>query len=256
MTQDEGHQLPGGEAAGRTVIARVAAVLRTLEREPDGLTISRVARGAGLPRSTVQRLVAALNDEQLVSVAEGRVRLGPALARLAVAAHLNVAQQIRPYLERLARETGETVALWVARGGQVVLVDQIVSRHELRVVTPLGVTLPMSCTATGKALLAQLPDDVVAATLGEHLEKRTANSITTLDALLGQLAEVRSSRLAYDFEEHVCDVCAIATALSIGAIERYAITIPVPARRFRQTQDALRLALLRCREAMDGGEKA
>lgn len=127
-----------------------------------------------------------------MSVADGRVRFGPALARLAVAAHLNVAQQIRPYLERLCarprRDGGAVGGAW--RPGQPL--DQIVSRHELRVVTSLGVTLPMSCTATGKASLAQLPDDVVAATLGERLEKRTANRrITMLDALLGQLAEAQ-----------------------------------------------------------------
>ncbi len=67
------------------VIARAAKVLRSLEGEEDGLSLSQIARLVGLARSTVRRIVVALREEQFVMAASptSRVRLGPALTRLA-----------------------------------------------------------------------------------------------------------------------------------------------------------------------------
>ena len=59
------------ERGGVQVIARAAAILRALENEPDGLSLAEVAREVDLARSTVQRIVKALSDEQLV-VAQGQ----------------------------------------------------------------------------------------------------------------------------------------------------------------------------------------
>ncbi|CAN5470067.1 IclR family transcriptional regulator [soil metagenome] len=247
---------PPGEEASRQVIARAAAVLRTLEREPDGLNISQVARACDLPRTTVQRMVLSLQAEQFVAVADGRVRLGPALARLAAAAHLNVSQQIRPHLEKLARATGETVDLWVARGADAVLVDEVASSREIRVVCAPGVEFPMGTTASGKALLAALPDDAVRAAMRGRLIARTPRSITRMEVLLAELATVRTTGLAYDLEEHADDVCAVGVALRLGGAERYAIAVPAPARRFQASKDALSQALLRCRDAIERGESA
>ncbi|MGC1305186.1 MAG: helix-turn-helix domain-containing protein, partial [Caulobacteraceae bacterium] len=66
--------------AGKQVIARAAAVLRTLENRDRGLTQAQIACDTGLPRTTVQRLVQALEAQQLVSSTADGVRLGPALA--------------------------------------------------------------------------------------------------------------------------------------------------------------------------------
>ena len=51
-----------GEKAQVQVIARAAAVLRTLEGQPGGLSLGQIAQDVGLPRSTVQRIVAALQS--------------------------------------------------------------------------------------------------------------------------------------------------------------------------------------------------
>ena len=67
------------DRSGIQVIARAAAVLRSLEREPDGLSLGDIAARVDLPRSTIQRIVAALVEEQLLMSAslKARVKLGP-----------------------------------------------------------------------------------------------------------------------------------------------------------------------------------
>src|SRR5476651_1779807 len=63
------------------VIARAATILRALENENVGLSLGQIALRVNLARSTVQRIVAALETEKLVIAAtpNGRVRLGPTI---------------------------------------------------------------------------------------------------------------------------------------------------------------------------------
>src|SRR3954449_10667858 len=72
---------------GVQVIARAAQILRALDGEPHGLSLSQLSERLDLPRSTVHRVVSALSAEGLLASASpnGRVRLGPELARLALA---------------------------------------------------------------------------------------------------------------------------------------------------------------------------
>ena len=67
------------------VIARAATILRALEDENSGLSLGQIAQRVNLARSTVQRIVSALETEKLVIAAtpNGRVRLGPTILRLA-----------------------------------------------------------------------------------------------------------------------------------------------------------------------------
>src|SRR3972149_1459395 len=67
------------------VIARAATILRALEEENASLSLGQIAQRVNLARSTVQRIVSALETEKLVIAAtpNGRVRLGPTILRLA-----------------------------------------------------------------------------------------------------------------------------------------------------------------------------
>src|SRR3974377_2427185 len=75
----------GGDKSQVQVIARAAAILRALEDQALGLSLGQIAQRVDLARSTVQRIVAALEAEKLLIAASpnGRVRLGPPLLRLA-----------------------------------------------------------------------------------------------------------------------------------------------------------------------------
>ncbi|MDF9721809.1 helix-turn-helix domain-containing protein [Serratia marcescens] len=137
--------------SGSQVIARAATLLRALETQPKGMTISQLSRETGLPRTTVHRLVTSLESQQLLIMGSGGVQLGPALARLAASAHTDVITLAKPAMETLGRRTRETVDLCVYRGSHAVSVGQFVSDQELRVVSAVGTAFPCHCTAHGSS---------------------------------------------------------------------------------------------------------
>ena len=140
----------------------------------------------------------------------------------------------------------ETVDLWVERDSTAELVDEVASDREVRIVTKSDIRLPLSTTAPGKAFLAHGTDDEVRRRVIGHLEARTSRSHTSVESLLADLHRTRETGIGVDLEEHADDVCAVAMIVNLGLIERYAIAIPVPARRFGETRDRLEVGLRNC----------
>jgi DNA-binding IclR family transcriptional regulator len=226
-------------------IARVAAVLRALERSSAGLGITELATATELPKSTVHRLVAALAAEDLVArSSEGRVRLGPAIARLGAAAHEALAEQLRPLLLGLRRDLDETVDLSVLDGAAARFVDQVPAPHRLRATSAVGELFPLHCTANGKALLAALPAEAADALLPPRLPRLTPHTIVARKALHEELDRVRTDGVAFDREEHTLGICAVGVAVPAGKEPAAAaISVPIPAQRFEQIEGAVVAAL-------------
>lgn len=235
------------------VIARAAAILRALEHEPMGLSLGQIAQRVGLARSTVQRIVSALETERLVAAASpgGRVRLGPALLRLANAVRSDCVAIVHPYLEQLSHDLSETVDLAIVQGNHLVFIDQVIGSQRLRTVSAVGESFPLYCTANGKAYLAHLPDDEVMALIGRKYEPRTAHTITKIEPLLKELAMVRAAGVAFDREEHTLGICAIGVAVMDPQGMPLAISVPVPAQRFSEQAKTIQDALLATKRALE-----
>ena len=185
------------------VIARAATILRALEEENSGLSLGQIAQRVNLARSTVQRIVAALETEKLVIAAtpNGRVRLGPTILRLAASVRSDFVAMARPFLERLSEELHETVDLSTVKKDLLVFIDQVIGSQRLRAVSAVGDTFPLYCTANGKAYLAQLTDKAIEALIGRAYEARTPKTLTRFDALLADLRSARRNGVD-DREEH------------------------------------------------------
>ncbi|MEG3130866.1 IclR family transcriptional regulator [Pantoea cypripedii] len=237
--------------AGSKVIARAAQLLRAIEDDPDGVTITALARRTGMPRSTVHRLVSALEAEQLLMNGAGKVRVGPALARMAASAHIDVVSLSRPAIETLGRRTRETIDLSVFRGSYALLVSQFASDQELRVVSSVGTAFPCHCTAPGKALLAALPDEQLELMYAVKPEVRTANSLSSRAAILQEMEKIRRQGFAIDLEEHAMGVCAVSVAIHSALNERYAVSVAVPALRFEASVDTLLASLRQCKAEIE-----
>lgn len=248
------------QSSGKQMISRVAAVLRALEGRPTGMSLAQIAAAAGLPRSTVQRIVASLEAERFLSVAPGGsgVRLGASLVRLAAAAHRDMLSIARPYIQALGEKLNESAQLAVDSGdGNTIVIDQYVPNQILRIVLPTGFSLPMHSTAHGKAMLATMSDDEIRRTVASHLTKQTDKTVATMKRLLEQVREVRRTGFSIDREEQVEGVCAIGMAIRTGWGETYGIAVPVPTARFHGRDEFLRRHLEESRQAIEaraGGE--
>lgn len=227
----------GTRPRGVQSIARAAAVLRALERSPEGLGITDLGAATELPKSTVHRLVAALAEEDLVARStDGRIRLGPAIARLGGAAHEALTERLRPVLLGLRRDLDETVDLSVLDGAAARFVDQVPAPRRLRATSAVGELFPLHCTANGKALLAALPAETAEALLPSKLPRLTPQTIVARKTLHEELDRVRAAGLAFDREEHTLGICAVGAAVIAGGDSVAAISVPVPAQRFGQVE--------------------
>lgn len=239
------------EKSGSQVIERAAIILRTLETQPKGLTITELARQTGLARATVHRLVSSLEHQQLLMANNGEIRLGPALARLASAAHTDIITLSRPAMETLGRRTRETVDLSIYRGSYAVSVSQYASDQELRVISPIGTAFPIHCTAHGKALLANVTDENVVKLIGSKPELRTKNTHSSVSSLLEDLNQTRKRNYAIDNEEHARGVCGLGISLNLGLNENYAISLAVPTLRFEENFNPMLNALQQCKSEIE-----
>jgi len=226
------------------VIARAANVLRALSGHPRGVTLANLVKDVELPRSTVHRIVAALQAEDLlVSSAEGRIRLGPGLVRLAAAERLDLRASVRPYLERLSADLNETVDLAVLDVDSVLFLDQVTAPQRLRAVSAIGGTFPAYCTANGKALLAELTTEEVRKLVPSRLPKQTPNTLTSRSKLEAELKEIRRTGYAVDREEHSSGISALGKVVHDGFGGKLAVTVPLPTQRLLGREEEIIEAL-------------
>jgi DNA-binding IclR family transcriptional regulator len=242
---------PAADSHGVQVIARAAQLLRALDSEPHGLSLSQLADRAGLPRSTVQRIVAALANEGFVTAASpsGRVRLGHELARLAAAGRRDLWSELQPLLQTLFDKLNETVDCAVPDGNELRFVDQIPAAHRLRAVSAVGATFPLHCTANGKAVLAEWPAEDVTRRLPARLTRFTDRTIVSRAKLLDHLAGIRDTGIAFDLEEHTPGICGVGTTIREPFGTLVAISVPVPTQRFNGRKTEIAQALLELRLA-------
>jgi DNA-binding IclR family transcriptional regulator len=239
----------GQRRIGVQVIARAAEICRELATATDGLTTAELVERMGLSRPTVYRILRALIDEDFVrQIAPGRFTIGPAFMVIAGSTYRGLRHDMRPFMKSLSNELGETIDLAMLDNGEALFVDQFVAVQGLRVVAHMGARLPLHCTASGKALLAELTSDEVRDVLPADLPAYTPNTITDHKLLAGELERVRRSGVAYDREEYVMGVCAVATPVhdAVGAVG--AFTVEVPVAHFRGNEKKIVAALTRHRD--------
>ena len=234
---------------GVQVIARAAEICRELATATDGLSTAELVERLGLSRPTVYRILRALMDEDFVrQVAPGRYAVGPAFLVIGGSTYGGLRHDMRPFMKDLSNELGETIDLAVLDNGEALFVDQFVAVQGLRVVAHMGARLPLHCTASGKALLAMLTPDEVDRELPERLQTYTPNTVADRAALVRELEEVRRTGVAFDHEEYVMGVCAVATPVrdALGAVG--ALTVEVPANNLTGREDLIARAVLRQRD--------
>ncbi|MFI6348269.1 IclR family transcriptional regulator [Streptomyces sp. NPDC050560] len=209
-----------------------------LERMADAggeVGLSELSTSSGLPLPTIHRLMRTL-------VACGYVRqqpnrryaLGPRLIRLGESASRLLGTWARPYLARLVAETGETANMALLDGDEVVYVAQVPSKHSMRMFTEVGRRVLPHATGVGKALLAQLPPDEVRALLARTgMPATTDRTITTPNAFLAALDEVRRQGYAMDDNEQEIGVRCLAVTVP-GSPTAAAISISGPAGRLTE----------------------
>jgi DNA-binding IclR family transcriptional regulator len=198
---------------------RALRVLRYLAGQPDPVTLERLAAAVGLPRSTAYHLVNAMIAEGFVVHLPEEHRYGLGVAAFEVGsgyARQEPLQRIsRRPLAQLVDTVGQSAHLAVLHGRDVVYVVEERAPGRPPLVTDVGVRLPAHLTASGRAVLAALPQAQVRALYPDRsaFVDRHGLGPTSLSALRTLLSETRQRGYAVEEGEVTPGFASVAVAV-------------------------------------------
>ncbi|MFC5677048.1 IclR family transcriptional regulator [Aeromicrobium endophyticum] len=199
-------------APGVTVTSRVLALLGAFDEHHRALTLTDLARRAGVPVPTAHRLVAELvAGGALARRPSGEYVVGRRLWDVGLLAPVEIGLRrvAEPFLHDIHAATRATVHLAVRDGSEVLYLERMRGRASVPVVSQIGSTLPMHCTGVGKVLLAHAPDEVQRQVL-QSLQRVTRYTVTQPGLLQQQLEGVRRDGVATTSEEMTLGACSVA----------------------------------------------
>ena len=192
-------------------LERAFAILDEVSRRPAGVT--DIADRVRLPKSTVARLLATLEDVEAVERFDGaRWRIGPGVTALTAAVSpertlVSVAQRV---LTDLVGEVGEDAGLGLPDGNEIRYVAQVESDNPVQVRDWTGTRAPMHAVPSGLVLLAEWPEDARDAYLAGPLAALTRRTVTDPARLRKRLIEVRKAGFAWGLEEFAEGIDSVA----------------------------------------------
>lgn len=231
---------------GATVTSRALAILGAFDAEHRSLSLTELARRAGMPLATAHRLVGELRRwGALTREANGEYVVGRRLWQLGLLAPVRsgLGQAASPFLHDLYATTLATVHLAVRDGLEVLYVERLAGHVSAPVVSRVGSRLPMHATGVGKVLLAHAPREVRAAAL-QRLTRVTAYTITQPARLLEQLRRVRADGYATTGEEMSLGACSVAVGVRHGddVVAALGVVVPDLRRQLPRLVSALQVA--------------
>ena len=199
------------------VIDRAAALLDTIARYPEPVSLKVLGAETGLHPSTAHRILASLIQNRFVERdAGGRYRLGLRLLQLGVRLHGDVDMRAvaRPVMEELRDRLGESLNLTIREGDEVVYIDKVTPNRMIHVQQLIGSRAPLHVTAVGKLMLAASGEDAIRAYAERtNLPAYTRNTLTALPRLLDECGACLARGYALDDEEAEMDVGCIGVLL-------------------------------------------
>lgn len=194
------------------VISKTFTILRAFTDVQNEWGVNELSRHLKMPVSSLHRMITMLKDEHILEFSEvtNKYRVGTDFIRMAsiISTNVDVKKVARPYLESLSKGLHHSVyfSLYYPQHKKLSFVDSVKSSFALQYVLEIGVLEPVSIAASGKTILAFLPDDDVKAVL-------EMESVSEKDwaALRKELGQIRSQGYAITANERK------QGAMSIGA---------------------------------------
>jgi IclR family KDG regulon transcriptional repressor len=182
-----------------------------------GLGVTRLAALTGHEKSQVSRTLAVLSDHDLVerSPIDGTFRLGwECFALAARAGEPRLIDEARTALTALVEATDEAAHLSALRGAEVLTLLTRSPTHAIIARSPVGRTIPASCTSSGRALLIDHDRDALVKRLGAGpFPSRGANAPADVDELMRRIHRTRQVGYAVADEESEPGLVAVAAPI-------------------------------------------
>ncbi|WP_101295839.1 IclR family transcriptional regulator [Halegenticoccus soli] len=216
-------------------------IIETLRRL-DGAGVSEIAEHVNRSVGTVHTYLATLRQRGYVVQEGNSYRLS--FHFVALGEHVRNRSDLyragKEEIDRLATETGECAHLIVEQNGYEVSLYEAFGEHavgmKFYVQNREAPREHLQCTASGKVILAHLPDRRIREIIDRlDFVPRTPNTITDEETLLETLERVRERGFALNDEEEIQGMRAVAAPITdrdntlLGAV-----SLSAPVRRIRE----------------------
>jgi IclR family transcriptional regulator, pca regulon regulatory protein len=209
-------KLPQSRREAMGGLAKGVAVIRAFTREHPAPTLSDIARSAAIPPATARRCLLTLEELGYVTRHGRSFLLRPKVLELGAAYldSMDIDHLIKNHLEELAQKTGDSAAMSVLDGNDIVYVARASVRTLLRLEAHVGSRFPAHATSMGRVLLAGLsPERLQHYFATARLEALTDRTVCDREALRALIEECRR-----------CGYAAVADELAYGVV---ALAVPV-----------------------------
>lgn len=198
-------------------VERALDVLLCFSRQTPELSMTQIAERVGIHKSTIHRLLATLERKRFVQrdPVTGTYRLGIRVLQMAYLTleHNDLRRLAASFLLNLREQTGETIHLAVLDDTDVVFLDVVESPQRVKLAAAIGQRLPALATASGKVMLAFMPDEAVQRLLERGMPQYTPNTLHSPEAFFEDLRLVRERGFALDEQEYEEGINAVAASI-------------------------------------------
>lgn len=194
---------------------KLLEILRIM-REQGQSRVTTIAEELEVAKSTVHSHLAALVAYGFVEKNENEYQIGLRFLEYGIHARNRkiLYEAAKEIIGELAEESGENVWCVTESNGHAVYLDGAAGEHAVQTHESIGDHTQLHHIAAGKAILAFLPEDRIAEILaGAELESYTENTITEREKLLDELARIREEGVAYNIEESLEGLHAVAAPI-------------------------------------------
>ena len=222
-------------------VERAIDILDCLTEYPKGCGIGELAKNLSLSKSTIHRIITTLKFKEYVTQDKenDKYQLGIKVLNLSssVINSMDLIHIARPYIHEFANKVDEVIHLCIPDESysNIIYVDKVSSENTSRTITmssKIGKKAPIYCTASGKLLLSQFPDDKIKDLLkSTNFVKYTQNTITDIDIFLDEIHTIRKNQFSVDNVEYDTGVICIAVPIFnrtnkiVAAISLSSVTI-------------------------------
>ncbi|MGA7205263.1 MAG: IclR family transcriptional regulator [Specibacter sp.] len=230
------------DSRGTSVIVNAIAVLRCFSAHEPLLGVTEIAQRVGMHKSSVSRILATLEQEELVERDPDSRRFKLGLGLIAVAgpllAELEERRVAYPLLRRLTELTNETSALMVWNGHESMCVEQIASPQQVKHTAPLGARYNDALSASVQVFLSLEPQERVRSLLQRGTVTYPGADQAAQEAYLLRLADVAQRGFATNYGESSLDEVGVAAPVFDHRGDPVAAVL-IPAPKFRVSQERL-----------------
>ena len=208
-------------------LKRALMILEEFKGDSEPISLARLQRSLDLPKPTIVRLAALLEEFGYLRRRDGGYELGPKnleLGSIYLRRH-RIVDVVRPILEHIRNRLTETVCLATISGHDVLRLDVIPTSTD-PTSTDIGSETFAHTTALGKAILSTIDEAELEGVIGRPpYAALTRNSLITRSGLVADLRATRKRGYALDNEESSLGLRCVGVAAVAPVLETVAMSV-------------------------------